>query len=424
MSKNAGKSPKAAGLRRRAEQQLKAREPEGSLPEMEARRLLHELQVHQIELEMQNEELMQARAQAEAAFAHYADLYDFAPVGYLTLGFKGDIRQANFVAAALLGTERGNLAGKRFSSFVDSRDRPAFNSFLKQVFASQAKEVCELKLQDKGGEPCVVHMECVAEDSGEACRITMMEITERKRLEKELLDMRKEMDSLQKSQVAAQTAAAFAHEVNQPLQSISSYSRVSLMLLDAAKPDLGQIRLAIEGSERQSLRAGRSIHKLLDLFSLGEVPTEAFDLNQEIRNIVAIAKAEHDLKFSTELNLEDGLPRVQANRTHVQKVLLNLFHNGIEAMQEAGLPLPAITITVCTRKGEGEALVMIRDNGPGFKRENLDRLFEPFFTTKKGGIGMGLIISRSLIEANGGQLWVDPQGGPGGTFRLTLPFAP
>lgn len=116
------------------------------------------------------------------------------------------------------------------------------------------------------------------------------------------------------------------------------------------------------------------------------------------------------------------MPQVRVNRTHLHKVLMNLLHNSLDAMQEVGVPLPAITVTVTSKMDEHVAHVIIQDNGPGIKEEDMRRVFEPFFTTKAKGIGMGLAISRSLIEENGGQLWVDPQANAGATFHLTLPF--
>jgi two-component system sensor kinase FixL len=251
----------------------------------------------------------------------------------------------------------------------------------------------------------------------------VLDITERKNMDSEILGRQKKMDELQKLQIASQTASAFAHELNQPLLAIASYSEAALLLLDAKIPDYIKIRKAVEASERQAHRAGQSIRDLLDFLSLNDFPTEAFDLNKEIHNILDSAKSEHELQFNTILHLEDRLPLIHANRIHVQKVLLNLLHNGIEVMQEVGVPLPSITVTVRTIKDESVAQVTIQDNGPGIKKEHFHRLFEPFFTTKAEGIGMGLAVSRSLIEANGGQLWVDPQEGPGATFHLTLPFA-
>jgi PAS domain S-box-containing protein len=252
----------------------------------------------------------------------------------------------------------------------------------------------------------------------------MLDMTERIKMDLEMLERQKEMDALQKFQVAAHTASAFAHELNQPLLAIASYSEAALILLKAENPNLDKVRKAVEGSEVQAHRAGQSIRELIEFLSTKEFPAEAFDLNKEIREVVDAARAKHEMEFNTVLNLEDSLPLIQGNRTHVQKVLLNLLYNGIEVMQDAGLPKPCITVTVRTIRDESVAQVTIRDNGPGIKPENIKRLFEPFYTTKANGIGMGLTISRSLIEANGGQLWFDTEEDAGATFHLTLPFAP
>jgi two-component system sensor kinase FixL len=260
---------------------------------------------------------------------------------------------------------------------------------------------------------------------GQALRMTGInrDITERKKLEKEILERRNEMAKLQTLQIAAQTATAIAHELNQPLMAIASYTQTALILLKAVNPSLDKVRKAIEGSERQAHRAGQSIRELIEFLGTREFPTEAFDLNKEILDVLNTARSEHELQFNSILRLEEGLPLVRANRTHVQRVLLNLLHNGIEAMQEVGVPLPSITVTVRTIKDVGVAQVTIQDNGPGVNNRDFQRLFEPFFTTKARGIGMGLAISRSLVEANGGQLWVDPQESPGATFHFTLPLA-
>lgn len=252
---------------------------------------------------------------------------------------------------------------------------------------------------------------------------TLTDNTKQKQMERELLEHRNQMNDLLNLQVAAQTAAAIAHELNQPLLAISSYSGAARMLLQAEKPDLGNIRKAVEASELQAQRAGKSIQELLEFLSLKEFPVEAFDLNMEINDALSTARSEHELKFHSRLQLEADLPPVLGNRMHVHKVLLNLLHNGIEAMQQAGVPLPSITVTVRSAKNEGFAQVTIQDNGPGIDNKDFQLLFEPFFTTKDKGMGMGLAVSRSLIEMNGGQLWVDPQQGPGATFHFTLPFA-
>ena len=141
---------------------------------------MHELQVHQIELEMQNEELRQSRAEVEAGLERYTELYDFAPVGYLTLGRDGAIRQVNLTGARLLGVERARLVGRRFGVFVGEPDRAGFKAFLEKVFASQAKEVCEVALLKEGKGPLNVHITATVSQDGQECRVMMVDITERK----------------------------------------------------------------------------------------------------------------------------------------------------------------------------------------------------------------------------------------------------
>lgn len=253
--------------------------------------------------------------------------------------------------------------------------------------------------------------------------IVLTDISLQKRREKEMADRRNEMAELKKMQIAFQTAAAIAHDLNQPLLAIASYSEAALALLKSDKLELNKIVKAIASCERQAQRAGKSIHELLDHLSIKEVSAEVFDLNKTVGEVVNAARSEHELQFESILILEDRLPPVFANRAHVEKVLFNLLINSIEAMYGIDVSLPVIKITVRTGIDAHSAQLTIQDNGPGIGEGHLHLLFKPFFTTKSKGIGMGLAVSRSLIEANGGQLWVDSREGPGATFHLTLPFA-
>jgi len=334
----------------------------------------------------------------------------------------------NQAGEKLLKYSRSDLLGKGNYDFWPKEQGDWFTAEDRKALASEyVTEIPEEAINTASGETRYLHTWKVAlrdEDGVPAHLLGIsVDITDRKKMETEIAEHRHEMELLQKQHIAAQTAAAIAHELNQPLLAIASYSEAALMLLKADKPNLDKIHKAVEGSEKQAHRAGQSIRELLAFLSTKEFPTEAFDLNKEIRDVINAAKAEHELQFQPILRLEDKLPFIRANRTHIQKVLLNLLHNSIDAMREAGVPLPAITVTVHTKKDESVAQVTIQDNGPGVKKEDIQRLFDPFFTTKTTGIGMGLAISRSLIEENGGQLWIDPQEGPGAIFHLTLPFA-
>jgi PAS domain S-box-containing protein len=185
MKKDKLASADAAKLRRRAEARLRTAAAKGGpvRKEAETQRIVHELQVHQIELAMQNEELRRSRAEVETGLERYTKLYDFAPVSYLTLGRDGTIIQVNLTGARLLGVERARLKGRHFKFFVCESDRSGFQAFLEKVFASQAKEQYEVALKMEGKGPLNVYMTATASLDGRECRVIMEDITQRKRIE-------------------------------------------------------------------------------------------------------------------------------------------------------------------------------------------------------------------------------------------------
>ena len=386
---------------------------------------MQELQKQLSEIKLRNDELMREHSALAQVRDRYMELFEFAPVGYLTLNSKGSIDEINLTGAVMLGGEYNKFVNQPFSDFVAPEDVDLWVQYFRQTKQLGQQRSCELVLKRVDGTTFHTRLDSrhVKVGGVSAIIFVISDITDQKRNEKELMEWRNEMAELRKIQIAAQTATAIAHELNQPLLAIATYSEAALKLLMAENPEMSKIAKAVYSSEQQAQRAGKTIHELLDFLSLKEVPIEAFDLNRVINEVVKAARSEHELQFEFILQLEDRLPLVFANRFHVEKVLFNLLRNGIEAMHEAAVPLPAITVTVLTKIGADYAQMTIQDNGPGVKEEYLHLLFKPFFTTKSKGIGMGLAVSRSLIEANGGQLWIDPSEGPGATFHLTLPFA-
>lgn len=251
----------------------------------------------------------------------------------------------------------------------------------------------------------------------------VQDITERKLLEQRLQEQRGEMEALAKQHVAAQTASAIAHELNQPLAAISAYSEVALHSLEGRAVDVDKLKRALEGCVAQAQRAGQSLHELMAFLQKGALDSESIDLNNIVREALVIVQKDGYGGFHPILQLAPDLPPARANRVQVQKVLVNLLRNGVEAMRSAGVPAAAITIAVRTMAESNMVQVTVQDSGPGLDNETAKRIFEPFFTTKSRGIGMGLAISRALIETNGGQLWLDPGMKPGATFHFTLPLA-
>jgi PAS domain S-box-containing protein len=193
MTSKDNRPAQAAELRRQAEAKLSERRKKAAaLPatESDPQRLVHELEVHQIELTMQNEELLQSRAQVDAGLRQYTDLYDFAPVGYFSLARDGAIHQVNLAGANLLGIERGVLIKRRFGAFVFALSLTTFNTFLKKAFGSQQNETCEVALQKDGSAPLWVHIEATISDASsgerEMCHAVVSNITEHKRTEEVL----------------------------------------------------------------------------------------------------------------------------------------------------------------------------------------------------------------------------------------------
>jgi hypothetical protein len=187
MKKHPDQPAEAAALRRSAEERLLRQKPgaRGQKSEVETARLVHELEVHQIELEMQNEELQQTRARAEELLARFTDLYDFAPVGYVTMDGAGVILSVNLTGARLLGIERANLVDRRLGILLSDADRRAFASFLDRTFATHGRESCDVSLPRPEKPPLFLRIEAVALEDRRSCRAAILDITERHLVEVE-----------------------------------------------------------------------------------------------------------------------------------------------------------------------------------------------------------------------------------------------
>lgn len=387
------------------------------------------------ESQMRDAASMLVKAYSSGSRASYLETFDFAPIGYLALDQEGRVMERNKACASLLGEECGKLVDQPFIQWVESSDRNQWRRHLKLAIRSGETQCCLLKLRRCNGALLQVKLDCRYEsvDGMSSTRIFMTDITRQMQLEEEILEWRNKSAELHAMHVSAHTAASIAHELNQPLLAISAYADAADMLLKKEDPDMKLIRKAVNGCRREFSRARSSMRELLELFRAEVSPARSFDLSHELERILHDAKVKDGLTFAHVMPVEDGLPPVRANCIHLRKVLLNLLHNAVEAMAEAGAGHPVITVKVCARTEENAAQITVQDNGPGIGEKELQRLFEPFFTTKSKGTGMGLAVSRSLVEENGGRLWVAPQDDgqlclypqelKGAVFHFTLPFA-
>lgn len=253
------------------------------------------------------------------------------------------------------------------------------------------------------------------------------DITEQKKVEQELRDRNEGIEQLLKQQVATQTAAAIAHELNQPLLAITACSDAALRTFKSKCFDESrciekeQLSQSLILNKEQAIRAGKSLRHLFSVLH-DQVPVaEAFDLNLQIQSSLDEFRKKYMPPFHEARKLERKFPLVQASRLHTQIVMTNLLRNSMEAMQAAHIPTPELTVR--TTQDGIMARVTIQDNGPGLEAHDMEHIFDAFYTTKPTGIGMGLKISRSLIKANGGNLWAESTPGQGSAFHFTLPLA-
>jgi PAS domain S-box-containing protein len=415
-------SPSASELRERAEKQLQARQTgqKAARADADTQRLVHELQVHQIELEMQNEELRRAQAEIESALEKITDLYDFAPVAYLTLAEDGVIHDVNFAGATLLGTTRSALDRQHFRHFVSPADRATFDRFLQQVFSEKSRERCELTLHLKGKLPCLVELVAIVTDPGRTCRVSATDITERVRAAEDRL-------VLSKLETTGILAGGIAHDFNNLLATI-------VLGLELAK-DLGhgkEQENCLDELRENALAARRLTQQLLT-FSKGH----AFIL-KEISLLPLIKEstelALHGSAVRCVFSLAEDLWPVLADEDQIGQSLRNLVLNAREAMPEGGVVTIHAANTLCQAE-EIPTLVpgryvrlRIIDEGIGIPPENLARIFDPYFSTKQRGeqkgMGLGLTICHTVAQTHGGTIVVKSEPSRGATFDLILPAAP
>jgi len=249
-------------------------------------------------------------------------------------------------------------------------------------------------------------------------------VTERRSVEDTLRRRQDQLDRFARLSLAGEMAAALAHELNQPLSAALTYSRAAQRLLDSPGGDPAKLRAAMNGAATQAERAGMIIRTLREFIGRGELNRQPQLLPALVRDSLALLEPDCQragIRF--EAVLDRSLPPVLVDAVQVQQVLLNLLRNAIEAIEQT--PGPRRLVTIITHPTEpGTVTVEVADSGPGLDQDLVARLFQPFSTTKAAGMGLGLAICRTIIEAHGGRLWLAGNGPGGCAFRFTLPLAP
>jgi PAS domain S-box-containing protein len=250
---------------------------------------------------------------------------------------------------------------------------------------------------------------------------TVMDVTAAKRAEEALRNAQAELANVTRVTTLGELAASIAHEVNQPLTAVVSNAEACRRWLNRSIPNLDEARSALESIIKNGHRAGEVTRRIRALLNRTDTPKTQLDINEVVDE--AIALVHHDLaghRASVRTELADALPPVNGDRIQLQQVIVNLVANGIEAMETIATR-PRVLVIRTQQDETHNVLVAVTDCGVGIATDQADKLFDAFFTTKSSGMGMGLSICRSIIEAHGGRLWASPNAGPGATFQFALP---
>jgi PAS domain S-box-containing protein len=325
----------------------------------------------------------------------------------------------------LFGCEPGErLDYATMAGRVHPDDRAARAAAIERVLGTGGSYEIEYRMVLPNGSLrwCVARGHSPRVTNGEPLQIrgVSIDITRQKQAEAEAQRQRGELAHLSRVADLGMLTGSLAHELGQPLQAIKSNAQAAEHFLESDAPDLDELRAIVQDIRKDDERASSVIHGLRALFKRGEFKPCPVALDELVSEVVALARADSAKRHvAIALDLPPGLPRVHGDRVHLQQVLLNLLINGMHALESKDEGERALTLRA-RRSGVGFVEVALRDNGPGILAEQLGRMFEPFATTKANGLGLGLSISRNLIEAHGGRIWAENNTDGGATFRFTL----
>jgi C4-dicarboxylate-specific signal transduction histidine kinase len=249
-----------------------------------------------------------------------------------------------------------------------------------------------------------------------------IDITARKEAEQEMVHLRQDIAHVGRVSVMGQISSALAHEINQPLGAILRNAEAAALFMQHESPDLHEISAILEDIRKDDQRASAVIDRIRTLLRHEEVAMTTLNLRSVLGDVATLLRPDAAARHvALEFAIPADLPPVRGDQVQIQQVLLNLILNGMDSLE--GVHDRARSVTVSARReGPTRVEISVSDTGRGIAADHFDHIFEPFFTTKSKGIGMGLSISRGLIEAHGGRLWAENTA-IGATFRFTLPIA-
>lgn len=374
------------------------------------------------------------RVQREAAArileereAHLRSIFDTAPEAMIVINDTGLIQSYGASAEKMFGWRPGEVLGRNISMLMPEPFRTQHDGYLQRYLATGEKRIIGIGRivvgERKDGSTFPMELAVGEVRSGSARVFTgfVRDLTEAQESEARLRDLQAEVVHISRLSAMGEMASALAHELNQPLSAIANYLNGARRLLDKAPEKDARIDDAMEKAADQALRAGDIIRRLRNFLSRGEGERSNESLAKlvhEACHLALLGAREADIEVN--YAIDPHRDRVMVDRIQIQQVIVNLVRNAVDAMHDQ----PRRVLSVSTSVGDDTATVTIADTGPGLDPVAAEKLFQPFVTTKASGMGVGLSISRTIVEAHGGRIWTEQASGHGAVFHFTVPLAP
>ena len=374
-----------------------------------------------VSMDITGRKLMEERL--EKAAEEWQDTFDSVQEQVMILDTDFRVIRVNAKALSFLGLPLEDVLGKQCFTLMHATNKPADLCPLARMMKTGNHEEREL-YDERTNSWFQVSVAPIFDDQGQITRLvhTIRDLTQHKKAEAEAFNARRELLRTERLLRMGELTASLAHELNQPLTSILSNARAALRFLQAGRLETDQLREILEDIAHADKRAGDIIRSLRSMIKPEEGEQELISINDILTEASTLFHSEAIIRnVRVETDFADPMPRVMINKIQILQVVINLMMNAAESMLNVSEGGKIVLHTMATDGGAVQ--VAVSDFGPGVEEEDLGRLFEPFFTTKRSGLGMGLSLSRSIIEAHGGHIWVENNRDKGATFYFDLPAA-
>ena len=357
--------------------------------------------------------------------AHLRSVLDTVPDATVVICEKGIIQSFNAAAERLFGYREAWVVGQNVRMLMPTPFREEHDSYIARYLATGEKRIIGIDRvvtgQRKDGSTFPMKLEVAEMRSGDRRFFTgfISDLTERQATERQLEELQSELARLSRLTAMGEMASTLAHEINQPLSAIANYLQGCSRLTEGIEhPNAQKIHDALAETTHQTLRAGQIIRRLREFVARGETEKRPENINKLVEEAGALALVDaKEQGVKTIFRFDAGTGPVLVEKVQIQQVLVNLIRNAIEAMN--GCPRKELVVETALLD-HGIVEVRVADTGSGLAEEIVSRLFQPFVTTKPAGMGVGLSISKRIVEAHGGEMWAEPNPGGGTLFRFTL----